>query len=194
MTNDIRPTDHSADEAQNNSGALTTINAADLNTESLSLINQIIAESDIEKTKDLTHLFNINQNKKTMIRIDKLSGLQDNLVDQFARRIAERPDEISNKELMDSIKIVQDIIERGQKQVESVEQTPLIQINQQTNSINIGETQSGLNRESRDRVKNAVMALLNNINKGIETEEPIEGEAIVINADEITPIGEDNDD
>lgn len=194
MTNDIRPASQGTDEAQNNSGALTIINAADLNTESLSLINQIIAESDIEKTKDLTHLFNINQNKKTMIRIDKLSGLQDNLVDQFARRIAERPDEISNKELMDSIKIVQDIIERGQKQVESVEQTPLIQINQQTNSINIGEAQSNLNRESRDRVKNAVMALLNNINKDIEAEKPIEGDATVINADEITSIGEDNDD
>jgi hypothetical protein len=157
-------------ETSSSTTALTTLNTGDLDKESFELINQIIAESDIERTKDLTHLFNINQNKKTMIRIDKLSGLQDNLVNQFAKRIAERPDEISNKELMDGIKIVQDIIERGQKQVAGVNETPLIQINQQTNSVNIGDAPSSLNRESREKVKNAVLSLLNNINKA--TAEP----------------------
>ena len=161
------------EDAPSTETALTLINAEELNKESLDLINQIIAESDIEKTKDLTHLFNINQNKKTMIRIDKLSGLQDNLVSQFAKRIMERPDEISNKELMDGIKIVQDIIERGQKQVEGVNQTPLIQFNQQNNSVNIGDSAPQLNKESRDRVKNAVLSLLSGLNTSIPTEEPI---------------------
>jgi hypothetical protein len=173
MSDEVKNID-SADESlptSSETGALTLVNADDLNQESLTLINQIIAEKDIEKTKDLTHLFNINQNKKTMIRIDKLSGLQDHLVDQFAKRIEERPDEISNKELMDGIKIVQDIIERGQKQVESVEQTPLIQFNQQNNSVNIGEGGTQLNKESRDRVKNAVLALLGGLNKQAPVEE-----------------------
>lgn len=166
------------------STALSLVNADDLNKESLALINQIIAESDIEKTKDLTHLFNINQNKKTMIRIDKLSGLQDNLVDQFARRIAERPDEISNKELMDGIKIVQDIIERGQKQVEGVDQIPLIQFNQQNNSVNIGDNSTQLNKESRDRVKNAVLSLLSGLNKPVPAEDFVEAQDIVVEAPE----------
>ncbi len=170
------------------SSALVAVNAEDLNQESLSLINQIIAESDLEKTKDLTHLFNINQNKKTMIRIDKLSGLQDNLVDQFAKRIAERPDEISNKELMDGIKIVQDIIERGQKQVEGVTQTPLIQFNQQNNSVNLGDGEHQLNKESRDRVKNAVLSLLSGLNKA--PTEPTDS-PIIIETDET---GDDNND
>ena len=164
---------HTSDDdesTQPSSTALTIVNADDLNQESLALINQIIAESDIEKTKDLTHLFNINQNKKTMIRIDKLSGLQDHLVDQFAKRIAERPDEISNKELMDGIRIVQDIIERGQKQVEGVTQTPLIQFNQQNNSVNLGDSSTQLSKESRDRVKNAVLSLLSGLNKPLPNE------------------------
>lgn len=166
MDEDVKNIHDVEDESQQSpSTALTVLNSDDLNKESLSLINQIIAESDIEKTKDLTHLFNINQNKKTMIRIDKLSGLQDHMVDQFAKRIAERPDEISNKELMDGIRIVQDIIERGQKQVEGVNQTPLIQFNQQNNSVNIGDNGPQLNKESRDRVKNAVLSLLNGLNK-----------------------------
>lgn len=173
------------DGAQTSSTALTVVNADDLNRESLALINQIIAESDIEKTKDLTHLFNINQNKKTMIRIDKLSGLQDNLVDQFARRIAERPDEISNKELMDGIRIVQDIIERGQKQVEGVNQTPLIQFNQQNNSVNIGENGQQLNKESRDRVKNAVLSLLSGLTKPASSDVIVESSLDVTETEEV---------
>jgi hypothetical protein len=124
-----------------------------------------------------------------MIRIDKLSGLQDNLVSQFAKRIMERPDEISNKELMDGIKIVQDIIERGQKQVEGVNQTPLIQFNQQNNSVNIGDSTPQLNKESRDRVKNAVLSLLSGLNTSIPTEEPI-----VSDNSEINNSGETTDD
>ena len=175
MDEDVRNITNVEDESQQTpSTALTLVNAEDLNRESLTLINQIIAESDIEKTKDLTHLFNINQNKKTMIRIDKLSGLQDNLVDQFAKRISERPDEISNKELMDGIRIVQDIIERGQKQVEGVNQTPLIQFNQQNNSVNIGDGAPQLNKESRDRVKNAVLSLLSGLNKPTPAEDFVE--------------------
>lgn len=185
---------NSAEESKTSSesGALTLINADDLNQESLTLINQIIAEKDIEKTKDLTHLFNINQNKKTMIRIDKLSGLQDNLVDQFVKRIEERPDEISNKELMDGIKIVQDIIERGQKQVESVEQTPLIQFNQQNNSVNIGEGGAQLNKESRDRVKNAVLALLGGLKTQPVADEVVEAQVVDITENE--EIGEEPND
>lgn len=172
------------EQPEETSSALTLVNVDDLNKESLELINQIIAESDIEKTKDLTYLFNVNQNKKTMVRMDKLSGLQDNLVDQFVKRIAERPDEISNKELMDGLKLVQDIIERGQKQVAGVTETPLIQINQQTNSVNIGENSSNnLNRESREKVKNAVLSLLNKITKPNETsieEAQVESEENII--------------
>lgn len=136
----------------------------ELNKESADILNQLIQETDEQKAQDLTYLFNQNQVKKTLVRIDKLSGLQDGLVDQFAKRIAERPDQISNKELMDGMRIVQDIIERGTRHASGVDQTPLIQINQQTNSVNLGANDSELNRESRERVKNAVLGLLDQIN------------------------------
>lgn len=140
-----------------------------LNEESKKLLTQLIEEPDSTKATDLTDLFNINQNKKTLVRIEKLSGLQDDLVDQFTKRIQQRPDEISNKELMDGIKVVQDIIERGSKQVQAVDNTPLIQINQQTNSLHVGEsTQTSLSRESRERVKSAVFSFLKNIDAETE--------------------------
>lgn len=134
-----------------------------LNEESLALISQIVKESDIEKTKDLTYLFNVNQNKKTMIRVNKLSDLMDVITDQAVARFTNRPDEISNQDLMNSLKTVQDLIERGTKQASGVQDTPLIQINQQTNEVNVGDTGINLGRDSRERVKNVVSNLLSNL-------------------------------
>jgi hypothetical protein len=75
---------------------------------------------------------------------------------------------------MDGLKIVQDIIERGQKQVAGVTETPLIQINQQNNEVNIGDsTTAGLSRESRDKVKNAVNALLSSLTVKKPVQNPI---------------------
>lgn len=135
-----------------------------LRDESKALIDKIIAETDADKARDLTYLFNANQNKKTMVRVNKLSDLLDTITDQALTRFTARPDEISNKELFDGLKVVQDLIERGQKQVSGVGETPLIQINQQNNEVNVGNTSaSNLNRDSRERVKAAVLGLLDSI-------------------------------
>ena len=143
--------------------AIVPKEAPSLNQESLELINQIIAETDEQRSRELTHLFNANQNKKTMVRVNKLSDLLDTITDQALARFTARPDEISNKELFDGLKVVQDLIERGQKQVSGAGETPLIQFNQQNNEVNLGETTSTLNRDSRERVKAAVMGLLSSL-------------------------------
>ena len=156
-----------SDDAKEN--ALVTVNTDELNKESLEIINQIIAEQDIDKTKDLTYLFNINQNKKTIVRANKLNELLDVLTDAAVDRFTSRPDEISNQELMQGLKIVQDLIEKSQKQVNGVnEQQPLIQINQQNNTLEVGGAKGTLNRDSRERVKNAVLDLLSGITSATE--------------------------
>ena len=162
------------DSVESNSIISTSVN---LNDESRALLEKIIAERDERKAKDLTQMFNANQNKKTMIRVNKLSDLLDTITDQALLRFSSRPDEISNKELFDGLKVVQDLIERGQKQVSGVGETPLIQVNQQTNEVNIGNnSSSNLNRDSRERVKAAVLDLLKGINSAVVTE--IEAEPI----------------
>lgn len=164
MTDEVKDlADVQAEEASAVETCLTIAQPADLNAESLALINQIIAETDEQKTRDLTHLFNANQNKKTMIRVNKLSDLLDTITDQALVRFTSRPDEISNKELFDGLKVVQDLIERGQKQVSGAGETPLIQVNQQNNEVTIGGTPSTLSRDSRERVKSAVLGLLESI-------------------------------
>lgn len=157
-------TDLTMPQAEDVAGpALAPVEPPSLSQESLELINQIIAETDEQRSRELTHLFNANQNKKTMVRVNKLSDLLDTITDQALARFTARPDEISNKELFDGLKVVQDLIERGQKQVSGAGETPLIQFNQQNNEVNLGETTSTLNRDSRERVKTAVMGLLNSL-------------------------------
>lgn len=151
-------------EETENTTALAEV-PVNLNEESLAIINKLIAETDESKTRDLTQLFNANQNKKTMVRVNKLSDLLDTITDQALARFTARPDEISNKELFDGLKVVQDLIERGQKQVSGVGEMPLIQLNQQNNEVNFGDPASSLNRESRERVKTAVLGLLDSLSK-----------------------------
>lgn len=166
----------------------TGLSLVALDDTSKALIQQIIAESDEQKTRDLTHLFNMNQNKKTMVRVDKLSTLLDTITDQALARFTERPDEISNKELFDGLKIVQDLIERGQKQVSGVGDMPLIQVNQQTNEVNIGNSPTALSRDSRERVKTAVLGLLNNL---AAIQEPAVDDSDIVVVEEVK--GDDED-
>jgi hypothetical protein len=173
-------------------GALVPTNSGGLNEEAKALIEQIIIEKDEQKSRDLTQLFNANQNKKTMVRVNKLSDLLDTITDQALTRFTTRPDEISNKELFDGLKIVQDLIERGQKQVSGTGETPLIQVNQQTNEVNIGGAPSNLNRDSRERVKSAVLSLLSSINTTVATE--VEPATIEVAPEETTSEDEDNGD
>jgi hypothetical protein len=138
-----------------------TDTSVDLSLESKKLIGELTAEKDKQKLQALEQRFNDIQHKKQLARISKLSDVQDMLTNQFYQRISERPDEISNKEMLDGMKVVQDLIEKNQKRSEVPEEIPqLIQINQ--TEVNVGNS---LNRDSRERVKNAVLDILENINK-----------------------------
>ncbi len=154
-----------------------TVDVSVLKEEANKLINEVIVEHDVDKVRDLAMLFNVNQTKKTMVRQNKLNDLLDTLVNTAANRASSHPDEMDNQQLYQSLKVVQDLVERSTKQIAGAnDNVPLIQINQQNSevTINTGESsQKSLNREQRNRVKNVVEALL-----GVSTEgEVINGEA-----------------
>ena len=186
----IAPSEEAVSDAATTETGLATVPTVDLNQESLALISQIIAETDEQKTRDLTQLFNANQNKKTMVRVNKLSDLLDTITDQALARFTARPDEISNKELFDGLKVVQDLIERGQKQVSGAGEMPLIQVNQQNNEVTIGGSPSTLSRDSRERVKSAVLGLLESIASTAQTAP--ESDIIEVDPVEVTDVEEED--
>jgi len=165
MTEETKPETELLEEEQSETDLVPiTVNTIVLDQEATELLNKIIKETSLAKVNDLTELFNINQNKKTMARMDKMSNLLDLLTDRLMERVKERPDEMSNKDILDTIKVATDTIDKGNKQINQPEQSPLIQINQQDNSVNIdSDGGTKLNRASRERVSQAVSELLKGI-------------------------------
>ena len=139
------------------------ISVIPLDNQTAKVTNELIEEQDLDKVKNLTKLFNLNQAKRNAIRVMKLNSLLDKVSDQMIERFNKKPGEFSNKELLDYMSVVQSTIDRANKSIELVDQTPAIVINQQNNQVNI-DSSPVLDRESRMRVVEAVKGIMNTLN------------------------------
>ena len=146
------------------------ISVIPLDNQTAKVTNELIEEQDLDKVKNLTKLFNLNQAKRNAIRVMKLNSLLDKVSDQMIERFDKKPGEFSNKELLDYMSVVQSTIDRANKSIELVDQTPAIVINQQNNQVNI-DSSPVLDRESRMRVVEAVKGIMSTLNLKNEPEQ-----------------------
>lgn len=133
------------------------IDTLPLDSQAQEIANDIINEQSIDRVKDLTALFNLNQRKKNVIRLMKLNGLLDTISDQMLERFEKRAGEFSNNDLLNYMNVVQNTIDRTQKSLDMINESPAIQINH--NNLNISMT-DGLERDERERVASAIKAIL----------------------------------
>ncbi len=140
--------------------------ATQLDIEEHDVINQIVQEQNSGDLKNLTHMFNAVQTKKNALRVSKLNTLFDKVSDSIIERFEKRPDEFSNRDLLDYMSTTQTALEKAQKGLNMVEEIPAITFNQQNNNqvnININDAEdTKLSRESRERVMDVIAAILNN--------------------------------
>ena len=129
-----------------------------LNAKTGDLVMEIVSQDDPSKLQDLTHLFNLAQTKKAVLRTQVYNELLDNVTEQMRERVTKRADQFSNKDLLDYINVITAAADKAAKQIGLVEDIPLIQINTQ-NNIQVASG-SDLNKESRQRVMDAVGAAL----------------------------------
>ena len=132
------------------------------------IIEKVGKETNLDEIKNLTKLFNINLVKKNMIRVSKESELLDLIIEQASSRFKKRPDEISNKDLLDYLNAIQTSVEKSNKVINSIDETPMIQITQNTNKVDINMNSPELDRESREKVLNVVKYILNQSENSIE--------------------------
>ena len=135
----------------------------DLNTEPLDSRTQKIAQEildteDIDKVKDLTSLFNLNTKKRNVMRVLKMTQLLDNVTDKVIERFEKTPDNFSNEDLLKYMQVTENAIDKANKNLDMVEETPAIQF-QQNNQVNIN-IDRGLDRDSRAKVTEAAEAIL----------------------------------
>lgn len=119
------------------------------------IINEIISEHDPDKLENLTKLFSLTQKKKQLARINKLSKLLDKVDDEVIDRFENNPQVIEDRDLYRYWQTTSDIVNNKTEDDISL---PRVQINNQTN-INVNQL-SGLNRESRAKVLDAVNKIL----------------------------------
>lgn len=136
-----------------------------LDKDTVELAQKVITETDIDKTKDLVALFNLNSAKKNVLRIIKLNGLLDKVSDTMIDRFEKYPGEFSNDDLLKYMQVVQASIDRANKSLDLVDQTPAIQL-QQNNQINVNiNEQPQLDRDSKERISDAIKAILQRVEK-----------------------------
>lgn len=122
----------------------------------VSLEQRLLTESNIDEMNEIVELFNVNLQKKNIIRSAKLSEVQDKVVQQMADRLDYRADEFSNDDLIKYHKVIQDTLDKSDTTMDNVK-TPTIQINQQVNVDTMG-----FNSESRKRILDALTTILGN--------------------------------
>lgn len=161
-----------------------------LDDETSKVANQIIKEKNIDEVQRLVHLFNLNQQKKNVIRILKLNSLLDKVSDNMLTRFEKRPDEFSNSDLLNYMNVVQSSIEKANKSLNLIDETPPIQLNQ----VNINVPNEVLSKESRDKVTEAVKSIMKKLK--LNENEDKDPELIVEDSDQKednSPLKEEED-
>ena len=146
------------------------------------VITKLVESQDIEEIKRLTQLFNVNQMKKDAIRVIKLNDILDKLDDQVSERVEKYPDQFSNIDLLKYVDTIQQTINKSNQTITSINQTPLIQLNQQNNIVQVSD--DVLTRESREKIVNIVKQFLENSQKSPEIIDIGQDEVVYYNNEE----------
>lgn len=131
------------------------------------LEDEILTSEDADELSDIIDIFNLNLQKRNLIRNKKLNDIQDKVVERMLEKIESEPWEFSNDDLIKFHKVIQDTITKSPN-IDKTE-IPLIQVNQQ---INVGT--ANFDRESRSKILSAVNSILKNEDYKLEDVEEIE--------------------
>ena len=143
--------------------------------ESNNIIDQAVNENDPEKLKDLVYLFNNNIAKKSMLRVDKLNTLLDDVTDQARARVL--AGNMDDGDLIRLMNVAQKSLEQSAISVNSINEQPIIQLNQYNiNSAPQDDSIESLSKESRERVLQAIKQLMESDDSNIIDAEIIDAE------------------
>ena len=149
----------------------TTSNSLDEKNEKLA--QKILNANTLDETKDLTALFNLNIQKRNVLRVLKMSNLLDKVTEQIIERFEKAPNNFTNEDLLKYMQVTENAIDRANKNLNQIEETPAIQL-MQNNQVNINIDNSSIDRESRIRITETVQKILNNLQQAPQENNVIE--------------------
>lgn len=134
-----------------------------VNDEAVELSKEIAKVSNKDDLDFLYAKFKINDTKKNVFRMNKLNNLLDKVTDEAIARFENRPGEMSNKEVIDYMNVVQNQIERSKETLDSIKEINAVQVNNTVN-VNINNESQTLSRESREKIIDVIKNILNSTN------------------------------
>ena len=135
------------------------------------LRDKLINSKNPDEIDDIVKIFNLNLKKRELIRADIYSELQDKVTDQIGKRIEKNSDTFSNKDLLEYMTAIQNILNKQDKEETKI---PTIAIQ---NNLTINQD-AELSKESRDKIKDAIQAILAKQNQLLDSNNINEGEVI----------------
>lgn len=145
---------------------------------------KIIKEKDPTNLKKLSQLFKITSAKKEILRIIKLTNLLDLAEDEAVKRFENNPELIENKYLISFMDTIQNSIERANRTLGLIEDTPDVLI-PTVNILNVNKSDE-LDLQSREKIQftvNAILTKLKEKEKDLSDSIDIE-EQIILKDDE----------
>lgn len=154
------------------------------------LAENIIQAEDSNALQAQLDLFNLAQRKKDALRVIKVNGVIDQIEDEVIRRFEKRPDQISNKELLDFWTVAANQLQRAQTSANTIGMPPIRITNPKTDiTVNVTQT---LDRDSKEKVADFVSNILKQIKQA--NNQPVnEPEIIDINDTDLLTDEEESD-
>lgn len=155
------------DESKNKKDAVEIVKETSLlSTTTDNLVAEIMKENSPDKLKDLTHLFKVHMAKRNILRLIKYYDMMDLVNEQTLLRLEKKPDEITSKDLLAIMTTVMTTIEKTTTTLGTLDDTDSMIIHNQKNEVNINIDTPKLNRDSKEKVVDAIKSLMTLLSEG----------------------------
>ena len=160
----------------------------DLSAERRGILDRVGKASTPKELSDLTYLFNVSLTKSEMARAGRQSDLLDKVLDVAAGRIEGKPDALTDKDLLGYMGAFQSGLDRSREAFgKDVQASPTILVNH--SEVNVSVDKGGLDRDSRERVMDAVKGILAQLSAKPSGADAIDAD--VIDADDAEEIDDE---
>lgn len=130
---------------------------------------QLIDASSKKELEEIVSIFNLDIAKKNLLRSAVYSDLVDRVIEEMSKRVEKTPGQFSNKELLEYMSALQ-----AQLSKNTLENKELPNIAIQQNIVNVNSPLASFDRESKDRMREALKAIFDQTTQGDIIEDDFE--------------------
>lgn len=122
---------------------------------------QLMDASSKKELEEIVSIFNLDIAKKNLLRSAVYSEMVDKVIEEMAKRVEKTPGQFSNKELLEYMTALQ-----AQLSKNTLENKELPNIAIQQNIVNLNSPLASFDRESKDRMREALKAIFDQTSQG----------------------------